>query len=149
MRIDDVPEVTALEALLFRDAWSADSFLAEVERRPEIGHPFVVRADGDLIAYGVVWFIVDELHVGNVAVHPDHQGRGLGRRLMGYVLREGRRRGMASAMLEVRPSNTRARALYESLGFRQVGVRRNYYRDDREDALVLELDLDPSPEERS
>jgi ribosomal-protein-alanine N-acetyltransferase len=142
MRIEDVPDVAALESRVFHDAWSVESFLAEVERRPEIGHPFVVHEDGRLVAYGVVWFIVDELHIGNLAVDPDYQGRGIGRRLMNYILDEGRRRSMTSAMLEVRPSNVRARALYESFGFYQINVRRNYYQDDREDALVLALRLD-------
>lgn len=146
MRIEDVPDVAAIEERVFHDAWSAESFLAEVERRPEIGHPFVVEQGAEFVAYGVIWFIVDELHIGNIAVHPDHQGKGIGRRMMHYILEEGRRRSMASVMLEVRPSNLPARALYESLGFRQIGVRRNYYQDNREDALVLALRLD-SPEE--
>lgn len=148
MDMADVAEVAALERVVFTDPWSADSFLAEVERKPEIGYPLVVREAGRLVAYAVVWFIVDELHVGNVAVHPDWQGRGVGKRLMEHVLEEGRRRGMIFATLEVRPSNRRALALYERFGFRKIAVRRNYYRDNREDAHVLALPLDPSAEGR-
>jgi ribosomal-protein-alanine N-acetyltransferase len=148
MKFDDLAEVAALEREVFPDPWSADSFLAEIERRPEIGQPLVVRDGGDLVAYAVLWFIVDEVHIGNIAVRPGRQGRGLGTELMRHILDEGRRRGMTFATLEVRPSNRSARALYERFGFRQVAVRRNYYRDNREDALVLALALDPSAEER-
>jgi len=137
MTIGDVAEVGALEARVFPDAWSADSFLAEVERKPDIGYPIAVRRDRELVAYAVVWFIVDEIHIGNIAVHPEHQGAGLGSALLEHILEEGRRRSMAFATLEVRPSNTSAIALYERYGFEKVAVRRRYYQNDREDAWVL------------
>lgn len=148
MDLADVAEVVALERVVFTDPWSPDSFLAEVERKPDIGYPLVVRDGGRLLAYAVVWFIVDELHVGNLAVHPDWQGRGIGKRLLEHILEEGRRRGMVFATLEVRPSNRRALALYEQSGFRKIAVRRQYYRDNREDAHVLALPLHPSMEGR-
>jgi ribosomal-protein-alanine N-acetyltransferase len=148
MDFSDVAEVAALEQEVFSDPWSIDSFLAEVERKPEIGHPLVVRENGELIAYAVVWFIVDELHIGNIAVKPSHQGRGVATAILEHVFEEGRRRGMIFATLEVRPSNHRAIALYERFGFRKIAVRKHYYRDNKEDALVLALALHPSAEER-
>jgi len=93
----------------------------------------------------VVWFLVDEIHIGNIAVRPDRQGQGIGGALLAYILDEGRRRGMTYATLEVRSSNARAIALYERFGFRQVAVRKKYYRDNREDAKVLALALDSWP----
>lgn len=144
----DVAEVAMIEREVFTDPWSVDSFLAEVERKPEIGYPVVVREAGRLVAYAVAWFIVDELHIGNVAVRPECQGRGLATMLLEHLLEEGRRRDMVFATLEVRPSNARAIALYEKFGFRQIARRRNYYRDNREDALVLASALDPSAEAR-
>jgi len=148
MGVVDVPEVADLEREIFPDAWSVDSFLAEVERRNEIGLPLVVRERGALIAYAILWFIVDEVHLGNIAVRPDRQGTGIGKAFLRWILAEGRRRGMSLCTLEVRPSNVAARALYESFGFRQIAVRRRYYHDNREDALVLALALDPSAESR-
>jgi ribosomal-protein-alanine N-acetyltransferase len=148
MDFSDVGEVAALERQVFSDPWSIDSFLAEVERKREIGYPLVVREHGELIAYAVVWFIVDELHIGNIAVRPAHQGRGIATALLEHVLEEGRRRGMVFATLEVRPSNVRALALYARFGFRRIAVRRNYYRDNKEDAHVLALALHPSAEKR-
>jgi ribosomal-protein-alanine N-acetyltransferase len=148
MDLSDVGDVAALEREVFSDPWSADSFLAEVERRPEIGYPVVVRSGGHLVAYAVAWFIVDELHIGNIAVRPECQGRGLASMLLEHLLEEGRRRDMVFATLEVRPSNARALALYGKFGFRQIARRRNYYRDNREDALVLAAALHPSAEAR-
>ncbi len=142
MDVADVADVAALEARVFPDPWSADSFLAEIERRPDIGYPVVVRdAEGQLMAYAIIWFIVDEIHIGNIAVCPSRQGEGLGAFLLKHVMAEGRRREMAFATLEVRPSNERAVRLYERFGFRKVAVRKRYYRNDREDAHVLAVPL--------
>jgi ribosomal-protein-alanine N-acetyltransferase len=143
MRIEDVAEVAALENRIFADPWSADSFLAEVERNPDIGHPIVLRSKDEIIAYAVAWFIVDEIHIGNIAVRPERQGEGFGRAMLRSILEEGERRGMTYATLEVRPSNERALALYERFGFRQIAIRKQYYRDNREDALVLSVELSP------
>jgi ribosomal-protein-alanine N-acetyltransferase len=144
MSIADIPEVAALESQVFSDPWSADSFLAEIERRPEIGYPVVIRDESEtLLAYAVAWFIVDEIHIGNIAVRPDRQGEGIGTYLLEHVLHEGRLRNMVYATLEVRASNVRARALYERFGFRKIAVRKSYYRDNREDALVLATALVP------
>lgn len=149
MTLADVAEVAALEEEVFTDPWSADSFLAEVERKPDIGYPVVIRDErDDLLAYAVVWFIVDELHIGNIAVRGREQGQGIGTTLMEHILAEGHRRGMMFATLEVRPSNDRAVALYRRLGFREIAVRKNYYRDNREDALVLALPLSTAAEAR-
>lgn len=149
MRLEDIPDVAELEARVFPDPWSADSFLAELDRRPEIGYPIVARnAAGDLHAYAVVWFIVDEAHIGNIAVAPQAQGTGIGTFLLNHILAEARQRDMAFATLEVRPSNRAALQLYQRFGFRQVAVRKNYYRNDREDAHVLAVDLHDAAEAR-
>lgn len=148
MRLDDVADVAALERECFPDPWSPDSFLAEVERRPDVGWPVVVREGTELIGYSVVWFIVDEIHIGNIAVSPRHQGKGVGRWLLERILAEGRRRGMVFATLEVRPSNRAALSLYERFGFRKIAVRRRYYRNNDEDAWVLGHALDPCAEGR-
>ena len=148
MEISDIPEVASLEREVFTDPWSADSFLAEVERRPEIGYPMVLRERGALIAYAVVWFIVDEIHIGNIAIHPDYQRQGHATALIEHILVEGRRRSMSFATLEVRPSNRGAMALYDRFGFRKVAIRKGYYRDNREDAHVLVRALHAEAERR-
>jgi ribosomal-protein-alanine N-acetyltransferase len=148
MALGDVTEVAALESRVFPDPWSPDSFLAEVERRPDVGWPVVVRDGATIVGYAVVWFIVDEIHIGNLAVHPDRQGEGIGKWLMERILEEGKNRAMVFATLEVRPSNRAALALYQGFGFRKIAVRRRYYRNNDEDAWVLAIALDPSAESR-
>ncbi|MBZ0267560.1 ribosomal protein S18-alanine N-acetyltransferase [bacterium] len=146
MTLEDVPDVAALECRVFPDPWSVDSFLAEVDRRPDVGWPVVARdVAGELAAYAVVWFIVDEVHIGNIAVRPELQGRGAGSLLLRHVMDEGRRRRFHFATLEVRPSNTPALRLYERYGFRRVAVRARYYRNNGEDAYVLAAPLAAAP----
>ena len=87
------------------------------------------------------WEIGHEIHVTNLAVHPEWRRRGVARRLLATALAEGVVRGVILAFLEVRPSNTRALALYESLGFQVIGRRNGYYFDTGEDALVMEARL--------
>lgn len=148
MMVTDITEVSELESKVFPDPWSADSFLAELDRRADIGYPIVLREEGELVGYAIVWFIVDEVHIGNIAVHPDRQRQGLGSLLLTHILSEGRRRSMVQATLEVRPSNEKARALYESFGFEQFSVRKRYYSDDHEDAWVLKHVLTSEGEDR-
>jgi ribosomal-protein-alanine N-acetyltransferase len=100
-----------------------------------------MREDGSVVGYVCLWEIADELHITNIAVHPAHRRRGLGRSLLGGVIQDGRERGLRIVVLEVRPSNREALPLYESFGFRVVGRRRGYYYDTGEDALVMEASL--------
>ena len=101
--------------------------------------PFAAGDPGRGIrAYSVVQAVADEMHVHNLAVAPPGRRHGLGRLLMDLALEWGRRRGARRAFLEVRPSNAAALALYRSLGFRTLSLRRRYYQHPTEDALVLE-----------
>jgi ribosomal-protein-alanine N-acetyltransferase len=91
-----------------------------------------------IVGYLCLWLIADEVHVTNFAVDPTHRQRGFGRHLLGTLLELYRRNGARRAALEVRPSNHSARRLYEAFGFRQVGLRKGYYFDTGEDALLME-----------
>ena len=144
---DDVPALVDLERLCFSHPWTARNFeqaLRDVDR----GRVVVLRGaqgpEGEarsILAYSVYERVADELHVHNVAVHPKHRGQGLGRTLVRLVLELGARGGARAALLEVRRSNRAARQLYESLGFRAVATRRNYYSQPTEDALLMEAAL--------
>ncbi len=103
----------------------------------------VVEAGGETLGYAVMSCGAGEAHILNLCVRPDARCAGIGRRLISQVLNHARAAGMDDAFLEVRPSNTIAAHLYQSLGFAQVGTRRGYYQaaDGREDALVLRLPL--------
>lgn len=137
---EDVPAVLAIERAAFSDPWSARSF------REVLAHPAVffacARRDGIAVAgYVVAWFAADEGEIANLAVDPEVWGAGVGRALLDAALDEARRRETSAVYLEVRDSNDRARRLYRSRGFEEVGRRRGYYQHPDEDAIVLRLSL--------
>jgi ribosomal-protein-alanine N-acetyltransferase len=140
MQPDDLDAVIAIERASFSMPWSRGAFLYEIEKN-RVAHCWVMREGGAVVGYVCLWEIVDELHVTNIAVDPAMRRRGLGRALLQGVLDDARRRSLRVVALEVRPSNTEARNLYESFGFRVVGRRRGYYYDTGEDALVMEATL--------
>jgi ribosomal-protein-alanine N-acetyltransferase len=133
---DDSGALAALEAAVFHDPWDAGRF------RELLGQDRFFAAgafDGPALgAYLTGYMVAGELEIVNVAVAAELRGRGLGSRLLRFCLDEARRRGAVRAVLEVRSGNAAARALYKSCGFAQAGLRRGYYADSGEDALVLE-----------
>ena len=99
---------------------------------------YVARAgDGEVVAYCVCWLIADELHINKIAVEADRRRKGLGSKLMAFVMADAARDGGARATLEVRRSNAAARGLYRRLGFEETAVRPQYYEQPVEDALIL------------
>ena len=144
MRPDDLDEVVAIERASFSMPWSRGAFLYELEQN-RVARCLVMREAGRVVGYLCLWEIGDELHITNVAVHPDSRRRGIARSLLTGVLDDARARKRKLVVLEVRPTNHEARTLYESFAFRVVGRRRGYYYDTGEDALIMELDLRPLP----
>jgi ribosomal-protein-alanine N-acetyltransferase len=144
MRVDDLDAVLAIERVSFPHPWSRQAFLYEL-RENRVARLWVARLPGagaeveaPIVGYLCLWLIADEMHVTNFAVDPTHRQRGFGRHLLGTLLELYRRNGARRAALEVRPSNHSARRLYEAFGFRQVGLRKGYYFDTGEDALLME-----------
>ena len=134
---DDVGAVEALQRRSFTNAWGAEAMRWELENT-DVARLYVARtADGSLVAYCACWMIFDELHINSLAVEDAWRRRGIARRLLAHVLEAAIAGGAKSATLEVRASNHAARALYEGLRFRVEGVRRDYYQEPREDALIL------------
>ena len=133
--LDDLNAIDAIEQRAYRTPWSRSMFASELGKATSI---CLGAFEGNrLIGYTVNSRYVDAWHVMNVAVDPDHQRRGIATRLLEHLFeltREDPRRGYT---LEVRVSNTDAMALYEKLGFEQQGLRRGYYTDNREDAVIM------------
>jgi ribosomal-protein-alanine N-acetyltransferase len=129
--------VAAIERRAFSDPWSANSF------RALFGNPlvhFAVAEDaltGQVVGYVVMWFVVDESEIANLAVSDTLRRSGVGARLLDHALEAAQTRQSAVVFLEVRESNGAARALYASRGFEIAGRRSKYYRKPVEDALVL------------
>jgi ribosomal-protein-alanine N-acetyltransferase len=134
-----VPALEALERACFTHPWTAAQLEDEVAGATP-GLVLVLEGTpggGGLCAYCAFRLVLDEMHVMNVAVAPTARRRGLARWLLRFAMTRARREGAVRALLEVRAGNRQAVALYESLGFRRLGVRRGYYRDPVEDAIVL------------
>lgn len=133
----DLDAVAALEAASFTNPWTRESLERELARSP-VARVYVLRLPGCTVAaFCSCWVIYDELHINTIAVEPGLRRRGLAMELMRHVLAETAAEGVERAFLEVRASNVPARALYERLGFVTAGVRRRYYAEPEEDAVVL------------
>ena len=135
-----VDRVVAIEKAVHAHPWTRGNFTDSIEAGYEC---WVTHRDAALVGYVVVMIEAGEAHLLNLSVAPGWQRRGLGGELTRFCTRLARDRGAARIFLEVRPSNTAARALYSSHGFAEIGVRRDYYPGPggREDALVMELAL--------
>lgn len=138
---EDLPDILAIEQSATPTPWTARHFREELAGEPE-RRLVVLRAPSAGLPRGVGGYaafhvLLDEVHIHNIAVHPDLRRRGLGRSLLGVVLDLAARRGARSAYLEVRASNEPARLLYQSHGFRLLQTRSGYYHSPLEDALVL------------
>lgn len=141
----DLAGVVELERLCFRTRWTREQFLLGLER-----HAFRIlgiRLRGVLVAYVAFSVIAGEMEILNIATHPFHRRKGFGARLLGQVLDICRREKVEAGFLEVRRSNAGAIDLYEKFGFIQVGVRKNYYPDNNEDALLYKVDITPGGEQ--
>jgi ribosomal-protein-alanine N-acetyltransferase len=133
----DVDRVVQIEAEGFLHPWSRELVERELEHSWSVLLLAEDGAGGPVVGYVVFWVVHDEVHVLNVATALAARRRGIGRALMEAAEEEGRRRGARLSTLEVRRSNAPAIALYAAMGYRQVGVRHNYYAEEREDALVM------------
>jgi ribosomal-protein-alanine N-acetyltransferase len=140
----DLDAVARLEEDTFSDPWPRSAFQREIEAGPP-GWPRVAvdGETGEFLGYMIAWFVADEAHLANVAVVPEARRRGVAQRLLDDLVGDARERGARFILLEVRRSNLGAQALYHRNGFTLFTVRRAYYRDNREDALVLIKPLTP------
>jgi ribosomal-protein-alanine N-acetyltransferase len=133
----DLDGVLEVDRLSFPSPWTREMYEEEL-RQPGTSFILVVRTAAVPVAgYCSYRLVADELQINNVAVRPDHRGRGFGRALVESVLEHGRTAGARTALLEVRRSNAAAQRLYFGLGFTEVGERPRYYAHPEEDALVL------------
>lgn len=138
MEEKDIPYVGAIERQSFSNPWPESSFLGEIENE-SISFPFVIvyKPEEKVIGYLIYWKIGEEAQISNVAVHPDWRGRGIGERVIREILELMKKQGVRYVVLEVRPSNQVARSLYHKLGFEVIGVRKGYYKNPPENALIM------------
>ena len=136
----DIDQIIAIEQASFSCPWSVRFFLEE------IGVPYskslLAEVGGQVVGYLVYWQLPTDVDIHNLAVHPDFRRQGIGRYLLDTMIRRASNRGSKHVTLEVRKSNTLAQKLYFSIGFSAKGVRKGYYSDDGEDAVVMALDIE-------
>jgi len=138
----DLEGVLEVESESFTNPWTREMYSWELQNR-SVCHIMLVRtADCRVAGFCAFWLVFDEVHINNVAMRPGFRAQGIGTTLLRRVLEEAQRLGARRATLEVRASNERARRLYERLGFYVAGVRRHYYTNPVEDALILWRDDD-------
>jgi ribosomal-protein-alanine N-acetyltransferase len=136
MTLDDVDGVQDVEKASFPVPWPANAFRHELTQNKNAR--YIVAREGDrVVGYAGVWLMVDEAHITTFAVHPDHRRRRIGERLLVRVFEMAAALNAEWLTLEVRASNLAAQKLYEKYGFRRAGVRRRYYSDNSEDALIM------------
>ena len=137
MMLADLPAVLRIETRVFANPWSSTTFENLLGRVSAGAVLWVAERDGVVAGYAVLWCILDQGELANIAVAPESQGRGYAVKLLEHALDDARERGVTSVFLEVRRSNERAADLYRGFGFEDVGVRRAYYSAPLEDARVM------------
>jgi ribosomal-protein-alanine N-acetyltransferase len=140
MQMADLDAIMAIEPTIYPYPWSRGNFSDSLDA----GYSgWVYEEDGRIIGYAVLMLVLDEAHLLNISIAKSHQGRGLGRALLEYMMQIARGHGAANIFLEVRPSNQAAIHLYESTGFNEMAIRRGYYpaANGREDAVLMGMAL--------
>jgi ribosomal-protein-alanine N-acetyltransferase len=139
-------EIMEIEVEAYPEPWSRNMFRDEI--RGNRSYFYVMFVENQIAGYGGFWLVLDEAHITSVTVRDRFRGRGLGRQLTRYLLDVAVQAGARLATLEVRETNTTARNLYTSLGFRQIGRRKGYYPTSGEDAIVMLLELGKGPQDK-
>ncbi len=160
----DLDAIVRLDQRSFSDPWPRSGWFYELNDNPNaylwvaengvvttsvvsgttevvttLGRSGIPTGNGEIIGLLATWLVLDEFHIGTLAVHPDHRRQGIGARMLEVGVREGIAHGVTLSHLEVRKSNLSAQALYHGFGFEIVGERKRYYADDHEDALLMSV----------
>jgi ribosomal-protein-alanine N-acetyltransferase len=143
MKEEDVPDVWAIERVSFSNPWQKSAFLGEIHNYP-ISHPYVIvhSAEERIIGYVICWTLEEEVQISNIAVHPEYRRRGIAEMVLRQLLSRLEMKRTKFVFLEVRPSNRAALNLYRKLEFDIVGIRKDYYRNPKEHAIIMGRRLD-------
>lgn len=140
MTENDIDEVLIVEEQSFTLPWSRDAFYHEMKNN-RFAFYIILEDEGKVIGYCGSWIVMDEVHITNVAVLPAYRGQKLGEALMRQMMHAAEEKGAKTMTLEVRVTNFAAQSLYRKLGFQDGAIRKNYYTDNQEDALVMWVNL--------
>lgn len=140
MEAKDIDQILEIESVSFPAPWSRETFISELQNPLSVY--LVADNDGTVLGYAGIWIIFDEGHITNVAVHPDYKGNRVGETLLGEMEAIILGNGGKMMTLEVRPSNQPALILYNRFNFKRVGLRKGYYTDNNEDAIIMTKELE-------
>lgn len=143
MTVEDLDQLMEVEHASFTTPWTKEAFYHELMYN-QFAHYVVAVWKGRVVGYCGVWVIMDEAHITNIAVHPDFRGKKIGEMLLRHVISLSMAYGATKMTLEVRVTNLVAQSLYKKLGFKETGIRKGYYSDNHEDALIMWVNLDES-----
>ena len=137
MKEEDIDSVLEVSSLSFSIPWSKDSYIQELTN--PIARYLVAKIDNKVVGFVGTWIVLDESHITNIAVHPNYRKQGIASKLLEEFLDYCKLQGCVAYTLEVRSSNIAAQSLYEKHGFKQNGIRKRYYEDNNEDAILMWL----------
>ena len=134
--LEHIDDIMVVEKLSFKIPWTRESILEEIKNN-KLARYLSAKVNGRVVGYAGMWCVCNEGHITNIAVHPEFRGVGLGTRLMESLIDIAKREGISSLTLEVRKSNIIAQNLYKKFGFEECGIRKSYYADNGEDAIIM------------
>lgn len=137
MKEKDIDAILDISSLSFSVCWSKDSYIQELTN--PIARYLVAKIDNKVVGFIGTWIVLDESHITNIAVHPNYRKQGIASKLIEKFLTYCKSQGCVAYTLEVRSSNKAAKALYEKYNFKQDGIRKGYYEDNKEDAIIMWL----------
>ena len=138
MTVEDVSAAAALDRMSFSLPWPERSFHFEVTGNPA-SRCWIAEVDGQIVGMIVAWLFVDEAHIATLATHPDFRRQGIAQKLLTHTLRYTFDEGAVSSFLEVREGNLAAQEMYRKFGYEKTGLRKRYYKDNDEDAILMTL----------
>jgi ribosomal-protein-alanine N-acetyltransferase len=133
---NDVKPITDMDKICFDLPWSETSFFEEITGN-SIAKYIVAEIAGKIVGYAGIWIILDEGHITNVAVHPQFRRQGIAKALVSALIEISEAAGVKVYTLEVRASNKSAVSLYKYFNFEECGIRKEYYEDNNEDAIIM------------
>lgn len=136
MTTEHIKDVHKIEGDCFSIPWSEKSFYDELTKN-KMAIYIVAKENENIIGYGGMWHVINEGHITNVAVKKEHRGKGIGSKIIDALINIAKEKEMIGITLEVRTSNNIAQALYKKNGFIMEGIRKEYYDDNKEDAIVM------------
>lgn len=136
LKSEHIDDVILIDRLSFHTPWSRESLVQEISKNKFAKYVAVIKHN-TVIGYGGMWIIIDEAHITNIAVHPEYRGIGAGNLIMEGLIKICKNKGVGDMTLEVRKSNIVAQNLYKKYGFIEEGLRKSYYADNKEDAIIM------------